>query len=156
MPKIPSGPHLSLSTNSGQNYFSLNELMKNRYILKKKTSYIELLECLARWIGEDKDLVEKNQVFRTNKGSLISVQDNGVVIIDTQGQYLSKDNDNQWKSPPEKFIDNMPSRPSMIKKATDITEFEMPSFWKKYSEELVPAQITTENQRQLELGKNPT
>jgi hypothetical protein len=98
MPRIPSGPHLSLSTTIGQNYFPLNELMKNRYILKKKTSYIELLECLARWVGEDKDYAHKNQVFRTAKGSGISVQDNGVVIIDTQGNYLTKD---QWQSTPE-------------------------------------------------------
>jgi hypothetical protein len=72
--------------------------MKNRYILKKKTSYIELLECLARWIIEDKDYTHKNQVFRTAKGSLLSVQDNGVVIIDTQGKSLTQD---QWQSTPE-------------------------------------------------------
>ena len=140
---------LSVSLKTGQNNFKLNELSKDKFILKTKASYIELQDCLARWVLEDPDYLFRNEGFKTSKGSVQKVLDNNVVIIDTEGKLNVNSDKNVsgvfGRQGPE--IEEIPM--------TRRTNFECPSIFFDNNQKIETEQIQTTEKKSVKKPQTP-
>lgn len=136
---------LSISLKSGQNLFKLNELSKDKFILKTKSNYIELLDCQAKWVLEDPDYKYKNESFKTPSGSSLRVMDNNVVIIDVEDRLNINTNQNVENL----FHRQVSEIATPIALNTRTTGFGYPTFFLENSQQLESERVTFQPTKEI-------